>query len=542
MRDETAAPVADKPTNAGVSADAEIVRFLLRAQFSASAADVASVKSLGYVDWLKAQFATAPSLSGYGWLDSKLFFVPTKEGNYFDPTWGDWMAWNQLVTGHDQVRKRLALALSEMFVVSLDAVDGFWPPYVMAGYWDMLSNNVFGNFRTLLEDVTLNAAMGLYLNTRDNKREDPGTGREPDENYAREVMQLFTIGLYELNADGTPKLDAAGRKTETYNQSDISNLAHVFTGYAWDYSNCLYATVPWLSYPVPTPHFARDRMAFHPTLHSGAEVNFLGTNIHGGMEGRAALKIALDTLFNHPNTGPFFCRQMIQRLVTSNPQPAYVERVARVFADNGSGTRGDLKAVWIAILTDEAALAPFDRDHAAIGKLREPMIRWTQWARTFKADSTNGKWAVGNLSGGDWALGQSPLRSPSVFNFFRPGYVPPHTAFAEAELVAPEFQIHNESTTASYINFMSQSIKDGHADIKADYAELMPMAPDAQGLLDWLNLYLSASQVSPKNIELMRSALETKPVRDDSADADKLTRIHTAILLVMASPEYLVQK
>jgi uncharacterized protein (DUF1800 family) len=233
---------------------------------------------------------------------------------------------------------------------------------------------------------------------------------------------------------------------------------------------------------------------------------------------------------------------MIQRLVTSNPSPAYVERVARVFADNGSGTRGDLKAVWTAILTDEEALAPVDPVHPATGKLREPMIRYTQWARTFNATSADGKWAIGNLSGGDWALGQSPLRSPSVFNFFRPGYVPPHTALAEAGQVAPEFQIHNESTTASYINFMSQSIKDGHADLKPDYSAMMPLAPDSQGLLDWLNLYLSANQVSAKNIALMRTALDATPVTEASADADKLTRIHTAILLVMASPEYLVQK
>ena len=530
MRDNMAAPT-----------DADIVRFLLRAQFSATAADVQGVRASGYNDWLKAQFRAPPSLSGYGWLDSKLFFVPTKEGNYFDPTWGDWMAWQQLITGPDQVRKRLSLALSEMFVVSLDAIDGFWPPYVIAGYWDMLNANVFGNFRTLLEEVTLNAAMGLYLNTRDNKREDSATGREPDENYAREVMQLFTIGLYELNPDGTPRLDARGRKTETYSQADISNLAHVFTGYAWDYSNCLYAHVPWLGYPVPTPHFARDRMAYHAGEHSFAKVTFLNTTIDGGMDGKAALKQALDTLFIHPNTGPFFCRQMIQRLVTSNPSAAYVERVARVFADNGAGTRGDLKAVWIAILTDEEALKPVDPATIA-GKVREPMIRYTQWARTFKATCADGKWAIGNLSGGDWALGQSPLRSPSVFNFFRPGYVPPHTALAEAGQVAPEFQIHNESTTASYINFMSTSIKDGHAGLKADYGDLTPMAADAQGLLDWLNLYLSANQVSTKSLDLIRTALENVPVTAESPDADKLTRIHTAILLVMASPEYLVQK
>ncbi len=522
--------------------DAEIVRFLLQAQFSATADDVQAVRRLGYAGWLNEQFKAPISQTGSGWLDERQLFVPTKDGNYFNPTMGDWMAWRQLMTGPDQVRKRLSLALSEMFVVSLDAIDGFWPPYVLAGYWDMLNANVFGNFRTLLEEVTLNPAMGLYLNTRGNLREDPSTGREPDENYAREVMQLFTIGLYELNGDGTPRVDAAGHKTETYTQVDITNLAHVFTGYDWDYSKCLYAEVPWLSYRIPMPEFTRGHMAYHPNLHSPAKVTFLDTTIPSNTEGHHALEIALDTLFQHHNTGPFFSRQMIQRLVTSNPSPAYVERVARVFADNGSGTRGDLKAVWTAILTDPEARGPIDATGTHVGKLREPMIRWTQWARTFKVTSETGKWAVGNLSGGDWALGQSPMRSPSVFNFFRPGYVPPHTAIAEAGQVAPEFQIHNESTTASYINFLSNTIKDGHADVKPDYAELMPMAHDTDALLAWLNLYFSANQVSPRSIDIMRTALEATPVTETSPDADKLKRIHTGILLVMASPEYIVQK
>jgi len=526
----------------GADSDAEIVRFLLQAQFSATADDVAAVRDLGKVGWLLGQFNAAPSQSGSAWLNERQLFVPTKDGNYFNPTMGDWMAWRQVMTGADQVRKRLSLALSEMFVVSLDAIDGFWPPYVLAGYWDMLNANVFGNFRTLLEEVTLNPALGLYLNTRGNLPEDPATGRQPDENYAREVMQLFSIGLYELRPDGTPRVDAAGRKIETYGQGDITNLAHVFTGYEWDYSKCLYAHVPWLGYGIPTTEFTRGHMAYNILHHSTAKVTFLGTTIPAGADGRQALKIALDTLFIHPNTGPFFARQMIQRLVTSNPSPAYVERVARVFADNGSSTRGDLKAVWVAILTDPEARAPVDPGNAYAGKVREPMIRFTQWARTFKVRSDTGAWAIGNLSGGDWALGQSPLRSPSVFNFFRPGYVPPHTQIAEAGKVAPEFQIHNESTTASYINFMSGAIKDGHADVKPDYAELMPMAHDSGALLEWLNLYLSASQVSPKSIELMRTALDATPVTETSPDADKLKRIHTAILLVMASPEYIVQK
>ncbi len=517
--------------------DAEAARFLLQAQFCVNDATIAAVRSQGYVAWLNAQYASAISQTGTAWLDSQGRNVPDANRNFTDPAFGDYMAWRMLMTGDDQLRKRCALALSELMVVSATpALKTYWPSYVIAGYWDMLNANVFGNFRTLLEEVTLNPAMGMYLNTRGSKKENPGTGREPDENYAREVMQLFTIGLVELNSDGTPKTDLFGNQTATYDQDDITNLARVFTGYDFDYSRTTQLQTTFQKTPFPTYEFTRDRMVLTASLHSTSAASFLGTTIPANTDGATALKTALDTLFNHANVGPFVGRQLIQRLVTSNPSKAYVQRVASAFADNGSGVRGDMKAVWTAILTDPEARGAGD---TLFGKVREPMIRLAQWARTFNAGSTTGAWKITDLSLPAKALGQSPLRSPSVFNYFRPGYVPPQTAIADANDVAPEFQIHNETTTAGYINYMTTAIQKGVADVKPDYSGLMPLATDTAGLLTWLNLHLSANQVSSATLSAMQAALDTMAA---TSDADKQTRIYAAVLLMMACPEYLIQK
>jgi len=410
---------------------------------------------------------------------------------------------------------------------------------LIAGYWDLLNAKAFGNFRTLLEDISLNPAMGFFLNTKGNLKEDTASGRQPDENYAREIMQLFSIGLYELDLNGTVKTDAQGHPIETYVQSDITNLARVFTGYDWDYSNVKQQS-GFESYGVPTPEFTSGRMKFDANKHSKLAVSFLGTNIPANTSGAEALRIALDTLFNHANTGPFFCKQMIQRLITSNPSPDYVERVSTVFNNNGSGVRGDLKAVWRAILTDTEARGAITGDIS--GKLREPIVRLTQIARTLNVSSSNGKWEIYDLSNADWGLGQAPLRSPSVFNFFRPGYVPPNTVLAQQALLAPEFQLHNETSTAGYINFISNFIKDGYSDVKPSIAVLEPMVLDINALVDWLNLHLTANQLSAATLELIKTALKTPNLTSASSATAKSNRLYAAILLVVACPEYLIQK
>ncbi len=288
--------------------DAEAARFLLQAQFAVNDTDLAAVKANGYPAYLNAKFNEALGQAGTAWLTAQGHNSITAEERYFWPQFGDFMIWNQLLAGPDQMRKRIALALSEFFVVSLSPIDGFYPPYVIGAYWDVLCANAFGNFRTLLERITLNAGMGFFLNTKGNLKED-ANGRQPDENYAREVMQLFTIGLHELNQDGTPRLDANNNPIETYGQSDITNLARVFTGYDWDYlaNGGGFTNVAWTNnYDVPNTHFATNPMWFNPAAHSNLAVTFLGLTIPANTPGPEALRQALDHLFNHVNVGPFF--------------------------------------------------------------------------------------------------------------------------------------------------------------------------------------------------------------------------------------------
>jgi uncharacterized protein (DUF1800 family) len=290
----------------------------------------------------------------------------------------------------------------------------------------MLGDNAFGNYRTLLQQVSLHPMMGVYLTHLANQKEDTATGREPDENYAREVMQLMSIGVHRLNIDGSVVTDGSGAPVPAYSQADIAGLARVFTGMSW-YS------------PTPTNNtfLGRNRdpdasirpMIFYPVFHSTSAKTFLGTTIAGGStDGAAELNTALDVIFNHPNVGPFIGRQLIQRLVTSNPSPAYVQRVATVFNNNGSGVRGDLAAVIRAILLDAEARDMTSVSSATFGKVREPMVRLANWMRAFSATSVSGNYLITSTSA-NTSLGQSPLASPSVFNFYRPGYIPKYPAW-----------------------------------------------------------------------------------------------------------------
>jgi uncharacterized protein (DUF1800 family) len=545
------APPPSGPPPPPPISDVEAARFLQQAQFSSTRSEIDALKTAGYSAWLTTNYSSALGQKGVEWLDAQGHNSITSEQRYFWPQFGDFMIWNQLFTGPDQMRKRMALALSEYFVVSLNPIDGFYPPYLIAAYWDELTANAFGNFRTLLERITLNPAMGMYLNTKGNLKADAATGRQPDENYAREVMQLFTIGLHELNLDGTEKL-SGGNPIETYGQSDITNLARVFTGYDWDYSTSTFTTVAWHNYQVPSTHWASRPMRFRSQDHSPEAVTFLGTTIPAGTSGAESLRIALDTLFNHPNTAPFFARQMIQRLVTSNPSPAYVLRVAEKFVNNGSGARGDLRAVWTAILTDTEARSAPQASETLRGKLREPVVRFVQWGRTVGIRSASGKWEMYDLSASDSLLGQSPLRSPSVFNFFRPGYVPPNTAIATAGRQAPEFQIHNETTTAGYINFLEWMVIAGYGaglndgsgnnDIHGLYTELVPLAHDSPALVTWINLHLTGNQLSQATRDRMSAALATYGVVQGTEERFKRAVCAAACLLALSCPEYLIQK
>ena len=515
---------------------AEAARFLQQAQFSSNAAEIEQVRAIGMAPWLAQQMAAPLGPTGWQWLMDQGY---NREDIIFDSQYSDFMAWNQLITAPDAVRKRVALAWSEILVVSASGLDGESPSFAMAAYWDVLNTHAFGNFRQLLEAITLNPAMGAYLNTRGNQKEDLVTGRQPDENYAREVMQLFTIGLYRLHPDGSIQRDGSGRPMETYGPSDVSNLARVFTGYDLDETGHARAT-----YPVAF----RNPMTLRERLHSRLEMEFLGARIAANTPGAEALRLALDTLFNHPNVGPFIGHQLIQRLVTSAPSPQYVARVAAAFADNGAGVRGDLRAVTAAVLLDPEARQGTAHQAPTWGKLREPVVRCVQWARTFGAVSSDGGWRMHDWSDPSTALGQSPLRSPSVFNFFRPGYVPPNTALALGGQTAPEFQITNETSVAGYINFMENAIAFGIYGSSTSklwvpsYDAELALSGDPPALLARLNLLLAAGALSQATLDLIAQAIASIYSTGANTDWGSQARVWSAILMVMACPEYLVQK
>ena len=504
-------------------------RFLAQAAWGGHLTQIEAVRAMGQSDWLLAEMNKPLSRSMKDWLIARGYNDASVASNVNGE--GGWVnaMWAKLFAATDAVRQRAVLAWSEIFVVSALGLPISWRNFALANHWENLEKHAFGNFRTLLEAVTLSSAMGSYLNTKGNQKSEPVTGRAPDENYAREVMQLFTIGLYQLNADGSLKLDATGKPIETYDNNDIQGLARVFTGWNTAAGQDPLGILPAAAYRHGLP------MTLNPSLHSPEEKRFLGITIPAGTDGITSLKIALDALFNHPNTAPFVCKQLIQRLVTSNPSPAYVGRVARVFANNGQNVRGDLQAVWMAILLDpEATQWPTD---ASAGKLREPVVRLVQWGRTFAATSSDGSWSLGHTDA-DTALGQMPLLAPSVFNFFRPGYVPPNSELSTLRLVAPELQIATEPTVTGYINYMAGTVNNAR-NVQADYTAELALASTPAALLASLSLVLTAGALSESNQSLIAQAIASMP---DGTPAARNNRVFAAVVLVMASADYLIQR
>jgi uncharacterized protein (DUF1800 family) len=514
----------------------DAARFLTQATMGANRTQIEQLKAKGYVEWLNSQFAMPIQTTRYDWLASQRDPQSGKLFNHIDFRFGqegfDAANWAKLLSAPDTLRQRVVFALSEILVISIDGLDSYWPQFRAAAYLDLLEKHAFGNYRELLEAISTSPAMGQYLTFLGNEKANPVTGSNPDENYARELLQLFTIGLKELNIDGTVKL-VNGAPVETYTQNDISQLARVFTGWEWD--------PPYVDRREPS--FARRPMIQIPNRHETGESNFLGNTVPAGLDGKASLKIALDIIFAHPNVAPFISRQLIQRLVTSNPSPAYVARVAKVFNDNGNGVKGDMKAVITAILLDDVARNPANINNPQFGKVREPILRFTAWARAFNISSANGTWDPGWVRNSDWGLGQAMLHSPSVFNFFRPGYVPPNSAVANAGLVAPELQLTNEVSVFGYINFMQNKVERYSSLAKAsnkdknlgvNFSTLLQLAPDASKLVDEINLLLTASQLSTDSLTTIKTAVGK--VRDLN------NRVHAAVLLVIAAPEFIVSK
>jgi uncharacterized protein (DUF1800 family) len=444
--------------------------------------------------------------------------------------------WSQAATGQDQLRQRTVLALSEIFVVSTINSAVEIQAGAHASYLDTLARNAFGNYRQLLEDVALHPTMGLYLSHLKNDKEDPVSGRIPDENFAREVMQLFSIGLWQLNPDGSRRLDTTGQPIPTYGQDEVMGMAKVFTGWGWGGKGT--SEGDWNGWTGNAGSWDK-KLINYPTHHSSSEKRIVGgVVIPAGTGGPQSLKIALDTLANHPNVGPFLGRQMIQRFVTSNPSPAYVARVSTVWANNGAGVRGDLGAVMKAILTDPEARNDASLADPQFGKLREPLVRFGQWIHAFNARPANGVWQIWNLENSVSSIGQNPLRAPSVFNWFRPTYAPPGPV-AQAGKVAPEFQITHETTITGYTNFMSLTAEHGAFGITPDYSAFEALADRPDALLDRLSLVLTARPLAPNARLAIRRTIEAIPMTPASARTDRTV---AAIYLVMSSPDYTVQR
>jgi uncharacterized protein (DUF1800 family) len=534
-------------------------RFLAEATFGATDGDIHNLSMIGYTAWFNEQFSAPATLhepaveqalivnnppcnAGDVKCNAALFVQNDTDDNYLEQSF-----WQQALTGTDQLRQRVKYALTEMMVISSQDFAVGEMPRGMANYYDVLGADAFGNFRQLLEDVTLNPMMGQYLSVMGNDKGD--ATRDPDENYAREVMQLFTIGLYQLNPDGTQKLDPTGQPIPTYSNVDVMGLAKVFTGFSWnipgDQSNtawsncCAYVGAGFGEDILPMQSF--------PNHHSTDEKDFLGVTIptQSNPDPVGDLKIALDTLFNHPNLPPFVCKQLIQHLVTSNPSPAYVGRVAAVFQDNGMGVRGDMKAVLQAILLDdEARNSATASSNPQYGKVREALIRYTEWARAFTAQSRNAAFNLGSTEDPIYGLGEMSLRSPSVFNWFAPGYVPPGTSIEQANLVAPEMEMTDVSTVVGYLNYMQSAIG-GNAttgpDVFSNYSTEIALATTPDQLVDRMNLLLMAGEMDATLRGQILSAVNSIAIPSgdqDAINAALLARVETAIYLTMASPAY----
>jgi uncharacterized protein (DUF1800 family) len=533
------APVPSPPPAlpAGPPTAAAAGRFLSQATFGATDALIAQVQSQGYDAFLNAQFA-APMSSHLSFVDAAVAALPSPSPspsatpNQPTLTMTNDAWWTNAISGQDQLRQRVAFALSEILVASINSAGLANRPFALPAYYDVLVRDAFGNYRQLLEDITLNPAMGAYLNMLQSDKANPSRGTLPNENYARELMQLFSIGLYNLNLDRTLTLSSSGFPIATYGQDAILGTAAVLTG--WTYAQ------PGSANPVFFPGAAaqswRDPMINIASRHEPAAKTILNGVVVPANQGAAQdLKGTLDTIFNHPNVGPFICRQLIQRLVTSNPSPGYVYRVSSVFNDNGQGVRGDLRAVVRAILIDYDARVGFPTVQGA-GHEREPVVRVTNLLRAFNATSPSGKYSVRNAYA---SLAEEAMHSPTVFNFFGPDYAAPG-AIAAAGLKSPEFEITTDTTVISIANYLRTAIYSslGPASdrITLSLAAEQTRASDPAGLVDHLNSVLMAGGMSSNMRNIMINAVNQIPA------TNTIERVRTAIYLVVNSPEFVVDK
>ncbi|MEM1026576.1 MAG: DUF1800 family protein [Planctomycetota bacterium] len=504
-------------------------RFLWQAAFGPTAADVASVRGLGFEGWIDEQMSLSATVLTQQQFDQAA--TVNGAGQVFQQRF----AWaNNVVEAEDQLRQRVAWALIQILVLNNDQDNS--GPIASRTYYNFMVENAFGNYRDLLSDVTFSRPMGEYLTYINNEKENVAAGTVPDENYAREIMQLFSIGLFELNPDGTRKRDGNGNFIPTYTNEDIKQFARVFTGLQISNigGNFLIREANPMRLDVGTHEFGQKQLLNYP----GAVNNgFIPARTPSEANGIADVNFAIDNVFNHPNTAPFICHQLIQRLVTSNPTPDYVERVAAIFENNGFGVRGDLGAVVKAILLDPEAR---DRTYSAnpyFGKIIEPFVlKWALYRVLDRRDAPTQPIGlrVRQLQFGEIdKFGQSYMTSPSVFNFFLPDFTIVNSPLDERGLEAPEMQIINEITIFSAMNdHNSVSISENGSEEGNVYDALRGLAGNPAQLVDRVDELLM--------YDTMSSEMRTILINAVGQVSGNTNRVRTAIWLTIASPEFQV--
>lgn len=551
-------------------------KFLAHATLGYTIDDIEGLTNLGMEGWIdeqikmEAEYLTLPTVTkifqAYNMCLDQLgpacLLQFNVDARYFRYSWSE-----NMMLGDDLLRQRVALALSEIVVVSDKSMLNQYP-HGIANFYDLLTRHTFGNFKDILLETTLHPAMGFYLSHMNNPKTIPELNIRPDENYAREIMQLFSIGLYELNQDGTRKIDpSTGLWIPTYDNDDIKGLAMVFTGLSggkWaDDTN----TTPVQFGRVFSRYSLIDPMAMYEEWHEqGAKTIIGGHTIPAGQTGMKDIEDAVDHLFHHENVGPFIATRLIQRLIKSNPSPQYVSRISAVFADNGTGQRGDLGAVIKAILLDPEALDCYWYDDIQNGMLRAPILRLTQLLKGMKAETENGTF-WNSASFFEVQAGQHPMGSPTVFNFYKPDYVPDGD-FAFEGLVGPEFQILNSSTSSNYVNYMMIAILRDYLNARfatvpgfnplpnllnepafiqyvpdqAAYAAVLsdPMmvelADSPAEWIDYLDILLANGLLSDTTKERIVTSMQNADILDPISGA------LYGLFLVMINPEYVIMK